>query len=426
MPKQTVSPPPLSAAELLARTLRLPETEVVSVRVTLIGVEAEVRPTRRVPVCSGCFQKVVAIYDHSRGRWWRAQDICGVELTLHADQRRVDCPRCGVTVELVPWAEPGSKFTWDFEEQTAYLAQKCDKTAVSTLMRIAWKTVGTIIERVVARKRAKDQLKDLTHAGVDELSYRKGHWYITIVVNHVTGKIVWMRPGKNAETLLGFFADLGPERCKDLQIMTLDMSAAYVEAVTAAAPGAKLVFDRFHVQRLVHTALDEVRRAEMREHGRGTLEKTALKRSRWALQKNPWNLTQEERAKLSELQRTNRALYRAYLLKESLAGILDGRQVNIARTKLLEWVSWALHSGLQPFAKAARTIQKRLEGIVAYVQTGLSNGRSEGLNGKIRTITRRSFGFHRVESLMAMIELCCSGIALSPGHRNPDVHPLTV
>jgi len=127
--------------------------------------------------------------------------------------------------------------------------------------------------------------------------------------------------------------------------------------------------------------------------------------------------------KLRDVQRTNRPLYRAYLLKETLAAILDGAQVNVARDKLLDWIAWAQRSRLQPFRKAAKTIQKHIEGIVAYVQTGLSNGRSEGMNGKVRTITRRSFGLHSPWSLIGLVMLCCSGILLKPVFRYPALPP---
>ena len=426
MPKEEVSTTAMSAAKFLERTLRLPETRVESVSFALLGIVAEVVPTRKAGVCSGCFETVEQVHDRKRGRWWRAQDVCGVRLELRYDLRRVDCPACGVKAELVPWAEPDSKFTWEFEQDAAFLAQKCDKTAVSKFLRIAWATVGTLIERVVKRMQKGDPLDGVTHIGVDELSYRKGHRYITIVINQLTGKIIWMHKGKNADTLKLFFAELGEERRKLIEIVTMDMSAAYVKAVQDTVPKAQIVFDRFHVQRLVHDALDEVRRSEMREQDKTTPEGKALKGTRWATQKNPWNLTQEETARLSELQRTNTKLYRAYLLKEAIAAVLERRQVNVARKKLYEWIAWALHSKLDAFARCAKTIQKYVEGILAYVQTGFSNGRTEGLNGKIRTITRRSFGFHRVESLMAMITLCCSGLKLEPAHRLPSPLPLTV
>jgi len=358
--------------------------------------------------------RVRAVHDR-RERDWRHLDVGPYRLRLRYAIRRVDCPRCGVVVEFVPWAESQSWFTYDFEDHVGYLAQRTDKTTLSTLMRIAWRTVGAIIERVVPRHRPADPLEDLTHIGVDELSYRRHHEYVTVVVDHGRGAVVWARKGKDAATLGTFFEELGKERCAQLEAVTLDLSAAYIKAVTDASPQARLIFDRFHVQRLAHDALDKVRRQQWR--AADAEDKDAIKGTRFALQKNPWNLSDVERGKLADVQRTNRPLYRAYLLKETLAKILDGGQVNVARDKLLDWHAWATRSRLPPFRTVARTIKKHIEGIVAYVATGLSSARSEGLNGKIRTITRRSFGFHSASSLIALIHLCCGGIALAPVHR---------
>jgi transposase len=289
------------------------------------------------------------------------------------------------------------------------------------MMRVAWATVGAIIGRVVERLLPGDMLDGLTHIGVDELSYRKHHKYVTIVVDHVTGRVVWAREGKNADTLRAFFQELGSDRCALIQAVTIDMSKAYISAVSESATNAQIIFDRFHVQRLVQDALDEVRRAEVRaieDHE----ERSALKNTRSALQKNPWNLTAIEQTKLTELPKTNATLYRAYLLKESFAAILDRRQPNVVLAKLEEWISWATHSGLKPFARAARTIGQHLDGIVAYVASGLSNARSEGTNGKVRTITRRSYGLHGASALIALIHLCCSGLVLQPVHIWPRFH----
>jgi transposase len=358
--------------------------------------------------------RVRAVHDR-RERDWRHLDVGPFRVWLRYSIRRVDCPRCGVVVEFVPWAANQSWFTYDFEEQVGYLAQKTDKTTLSALMRIAWRTVGAILERVVPRHRTADPLDDLTHIGVDELSYRRHHQYVTVVIDHGRGAVVWAREGKDAATLAAFFEELGKDRCAKLEAVTLDLSAAYIKAVTEATPQARLIFDRFHVQRLAHDALDTVRRQQWRTAD--SEEKEAIKGTRFALQKNPWNLTDVEQGKLTDVQRTNRPLYRAYLLKETLAKILDGGQVNVARDKLLDWASWATRSRLAPFRRVAGTVKKHLEGIVAYVATGLSSGRSEGLNGKIRTITRRSFGFHSARSLIALITLCCGGIHLAPVHR---------
>jgi transposase len=291
-------------------------------------------------------------------------------------------------------------------------------------MRVSWATVGRIIERVVARLAPADRLDGLKRIGIDELSYRRHHEYLTLVTDHDTGRVVWAAPGKDKATVLRFFAELGPERVAAIETITMDLSGAFKTAVAEAAPHARVVFDRFHVQRLAHDALDTVRRQQWR--AAEPEDKDAIKGTRFALQKNPWNLTQPEHEKLTVVQRSNKPLYRAYLLKETLADILDRRQVHVARAKLDEWLAWATRSRLAPFRKLARTIKAHADGILAYVATGLSNGRAEGLNGKVRTITRRAYGFHGPWSLVALIFLCCSGIVVTLPHRLPETaaHPL--
>jgi transposase len=405
------------AMTLLAMVVGVKHTQVKAVSFDDAGIVADVAPSSRIARCSGCHCRVRQVKDR-RERLWRHLDLAGMQFRLRYPIRRVACPRCGVRVELVPWAEPGSFFTHDFEQEVAYLAQTTDKTTVVNIMRVAWSTVGTIAARVVGRHRPGNPLDGLTHIGVDELSYRKHHAYITVVIDHVTERVVWARPGKSAATLNEFFKELGPERCQKLVSVTMDMSPAYIAAVKAAVPEVQMIFDRFHVQRLAHDALDEVRRAEVRA-SESIEEGRALKHTRFLLHKNPWNLTHLENQKLTEVRRVNAPIYRAYLMKEALAGILDGRQVNVARTKLTEWVSWAAHSHLKPFEKLARTVKEHFEGILAYVRTRLSNGRTEGMNGKIRTITRRSYGFHSADNLIALIYLCCSGIRLLPVLKHP-------
>lgn len=408
----------MRATSILKILLALQSTRVIGLEFEEDGVVVDVAPTHRVPRCGDCGRLVHAVHAH-RERRWRHLDLGGIMTHLRYDLRRVRCPKCGVRVEAVPWAEPGSPFTLAFERHVAYLAKETSKTTVTELMRIAWRTVGKIIHRVVRRQQgsAGDRLDGLTHIGIDELSYRRHHEYVTVVVDHNRGKVVWVGEGKSADTLSEFFKLLGPERSALLEAVTIDMSSAYIKAVTKASPQAQLIFDRFHVQRLAHDALDEVRREEVRQAS--ATDKAALKKTRWALQKNPWNLDGIERAKLTTVQHTNQRLYRAYLLKETLLAVLDRRQVNVARAKLGEWLAWARRSKLAPFVKLARTIKKHQEGILAYVQTRLNNGRTEGLNGKIRTITRRAYGFHSAMGLIAMIFLCCGGIHAFPSHTVP-------
>lgn len=411
----------MRVTSLLRSILAMKHTRVVGAEFGPSGLTVDVAPTTRLPRCSGCGFVRRKVYDR-RQRTWRHLDFAGMEAVLRYDLRRVDCGRCGKVAELVPWADHEARYTRDFEDHVAYLAQRSDQTTVATTMRIAWRTVGSIITRVIARCRQASLLDDLEYIGIDELSYRRHHEYLTVVVDHVQQRVVWVAEGKNVATVERFFDDLGAERTGKLKCVTVDMSAAYVKAVTTRAPQAQVVFDRFHVQRLVQDALDEVRRAEVRaleEKG----DRRTLKKTRWALLKNHWNLSALEHQRLSTIQRTNRRLYRAYLLKTALADILGRRQVGVVRDKLAEWISWARRSRLKPFKKAAATIHRYFEGVVAIVSTGLSNGRTEGLNGKIRTITRRAYGFHDARNLMSYIMLCCTGIVLHPVFKTPSLHP---
>lgn len=406
----------MRATSLLRTLLDLKHTVVRDFEFTDEGLLVHVAPTTRKPRCGAC-GKGGPGYDE-RPRSWRHLDFAGMRVVLQYSIRRVECSQCGVTTELVPWAPHGSGFTYDFEQTVALLAQKTDKTTVCELMGIAWATVGKIMGRVVERFGPKDLLDGLTQIGIDEISYRRHHHYLTIVTDHVRGRVVWVGRGRNADTVREFFDALGDERSANLELVTVDLSGSFISAVKEKAPSAKLVFDRFHVQRLAHDALDEVRRAQAREL-RGSEEAVALKHSRWALQKNPWNLTLQESQKLAEVQRTNHTLYRAYMLKESLCGILDGAQPNVARRRLDEWIGWAQRCRLPAFCKLGRTIKKHVDGIVEYVRTGLSNGRSEGVNSKARTITKRSYGFGSPSSLIAYIHLCCTGIRLLPVRHYP-------
>jgi len=402
---------------LLLQLLGLEYLRIIDATFGETGLVVDVAPTWRAARCSSCGFNGPC-YDRDKGRRWRHLDACGMTVHLRYDTRRVDCVRCGVTVEHVPWANPSAWFTRPFEDQVGYLAQRCDRTTVSKQMRVNWSTVDAIITRVVRRHTHVDPLANLTLIGIDELSYRKHHEYITTVVDHVTGKIVWAHRGKSADTLKLFFAELGAKRVAKIKAVTIDMSAAYVKAVTEAAPNAEIIYDRFHVQRLVHDALDEVRRAEVHEAPTAE-DREALKGTRYPTQKRPWNMTDVETKKLTTLPFTNFRLYIAYLMKESLAALLDSRQVHVVRAKLVEWIAWAGASQLAPFVRAAKTIASHIEGILAYVRSRLTNARTEGLNGKIRTITRRSYGLHSASSLITLLKLCCSHIELEPVTLRP-------
>lgn len=399
---------------------------VISMCVEDVGLEGkglvvDVSPRWRRPRCPTCGEQGT-IHETREPRFWRDLAFGSAVTVLRFAPRRVDCRTCGIHVEDVPWAAPKSRFTRRMEELVAYLAQQMSKTAVCKLAGIDWRTVGTIVARIIGEKLDPARLDDLTIIGVDELSFRRNHNYVTVVVDHVSQRIVWVGEGKSSETLGKFFEALGKERAKLLTHVTMDLSNAYRSSVTTHAPQAELVFDRFHIQRLASDAVDAVRRAEVRT-APSTDAAKALKGTRWALLKSPWNLNATENTKLADLQRANRRIYRAYLLKEGLADILRRRQPGVAARELTRWCHWASRSRLKPFVKLSRTIKKFTVGILAYIRTGLSNGPTEGLNNKTRLITRRAYGFHSAEALIAMIFLCCGGITLSPPLPSPTGSP---
>jgi len=398
---------------LFRRLLGVSDLLVTTVTLDPEGLVLGVRPGWRKPRCGACGGRAPQ-EGAGRPRRWRHLGWGSVKVWLEYRPRKVWCRRCaGVRTERVPWAQHRSRFTEDFEELVAYLAQVTDKTQVTKLMGVSWVSVGRIVERVVARRLDAGRLKGLSRIGIDEFSYRKRHRYLTTVVDHDARKIVWAAEGRSAATLHAFFDELGEEGCTGIETVTIDMAAGFIKAIGDRIPGARLVFDRFHVQRLVSDALDEVRRHQLRKL-RGTDEGKAIFRSRFALLKNPWNLKRTEKQKLNELQRTNAPLYRAYLLKETLAAALDYKQPWRAERALDEWLGWASRSKLQPFVKAARTIRKHKRGILAYVKDRLTNGLVEGLNNRLRVIARRAYGFHSAQALSSMLFLCCGGIELHP------------
>ena len=407
----------MRVTSLLKRLLGIEHLIVTGVEIRGGALIIDVKPSWRKPRC-WCCGKRRARYGTLELKLWRHLDFGGVRIYLRYRRRRVSCPKNGVVAEKVPWSDNStSGFTTRFEEAVGFLVQRSDKTSVSEMFGVTWRTAGRIVERVADRHRLGDPLDGLTAIGIDELSYRKGHKYLTTVTDLVSGRIVWAREGKSAETLSAFFDELGEKRCPAIQVVTMDMSEAYIKAVKERVPQAQIVFDRFHVQKLVNEALDETRREEWRRLREVDQEEAKkVKGLRWSVLKNPWNLTPQQSDRLSSLQQDNQRLYRAYLLKESFADILDRHQPNVVRKKLEEWLTWASRSRLAEFVRVSRTIRKHLDDIVAYIRWGLTNGIVEGLHNKVRVITHRAYGFHSAAAVIAMIMLCCTDIQIAPPH----------
>lgn len=329
--------------------------------------------------------------------------------------------------EAVPFARHSSRHTRDFEELVAWLATKTDKSTVSRFVRVSWRTVGAICERVATDALDADRLAGLVDIGVDEISWRKHHRYLTLVSDHDTGTIVWGKAGKDTETLDAFFGELPAGAAEDIEAVSMDMGPAYAKAVRAHAPGAVICFDPFHVVKLATDALEALRRqvwqaARTRPDQR--IAKT-FKGARWALLKNPGGTSPPAQAQtLREMKRSGGVLWRAYQFKEALREVFAGDLGTAAVGHLLDrWCSRAQCSRIPEFVRAARTIRRHRAGIDAAIERGLSNGRHEGLNNKIRLIIRRAYGFHSPEAALALVMLACGPITLTlPYHTSRHPH----
>jgi transposase len=359
--------------------------------------------------CPHCTFSTRARYD-AHERDWRHVALGKWSVTLRARLARLECPRHGVVTERVAWAEHESRFTRDFEDLVAWLTREMNKTAVTRLVHIAWETVGTIVERVVARTLDKRRLDELYSIGLDEVSYRKGQKYLSVVMDHLEAKPVWIDEGRSRKTIGKFFDDLGPERAGKLTVVTMDMCAPYIAEVRERAPHAAIAFDPFHVVKLANEGVHQVRRGEMRLV-KGTPDAEALKGSRWALLKAPEHQSDKDQAKLSAVAALNGRVYRAYLLKEELRALYRCSPRSAPR-HLEAWLRWARRSRLKPFVRIAATLTKYRDGVLEAINYGVSNGPLESLNGRISMLKHRAFGFHTAAALIAMIFLCCTRLPI--------------
>ena len=404
----------MRSVSVWARVLGVAETVVEGVDMEPGGaVVVRVRPRRGERRRCGICGRRCRGYDAGEGRRrWRALDL-GFTLTyLEAEAPRVSCKHHGVVVARVPWARHGAGFTKSFEEQAAWLATRCAKSAVAELMRVAWRTVGRIITRVVAeRERERDLLDGLRRIGIDEISYRRGQRYLIVVVDHDTGRLVWAANGRDEATLTRFFEALGKERCAQITHVSADAASWISNVVAKHCQNAVRCMDPFHVIAWATDALDEVRRQvwnAARDQGQHAQAKD-LKGARFALWKNPQDLTRNQQARLSWIQNTNRPLYRAYLLKEQLRQVFQLPYAE-ALDLLKQWVDWALRSRLPAFVDVAYKIADQIDAIIASLEHRLSNALVESVNTRIRLITRRSFGFHSPRPLIALAMLSLGGL----------------
>lgn len=435
-----------------SRLLGLKGVWVKNVRFDSDGVAVTVALRRRRLLCPRCAYDTPARFDTRRvDSVWRHLDLGAWRLDVCCRRRRLCCPQHGVLAESVPFARPGSAFTRDFEALVAWLAAKTDKSTVRRLVRIDWDTVGRIIGRVCAEELDPDRLEGLFDIGIDEVSWRKQHKYLTLVVDHHAKKVVWGTEGAGADAATEFFDDLDPElpvsepdaqpqlidlqpqsssteglrslvgpRATQLTAISMDMGPGYALAARQFAPQAIICIDPYHVIALANRALDEVRRSywnALRDLNDPEAAK-AFKDARWVLLKNPENLTDKQLVTHHELKQAGGDVWDAYTLKEAVRGILAaGLAISDVTARLDQFIIQAADSTLAPFIRLSKTIARHRDGILAAIRLGITNARTEAMNNKVRLITRRAYGFHSAKAALALVMLTCGPITLKLPHE---------
>jgi len=398
-----------------------------------------VRPTKgQIHRCPECGRRC-NYYDEGQGlRRWRSLDLGVIRVYLQGRAPRVICNEHGVVVASVPWAHHASRFTYDFEEWVSWLALNTTRTVVSEICRIDYKTVGPVISRVQARIEATrpSRLDGLINIGIDETSYKKGHKYLTVVVNHDTGTVIWAHRGYGKSVLTLFFKMLTPEQRAQIKIVTGDGAGWITDCVNRYCPNVRRLLDGFHIVQWATDALDSVRRRVTTEiaatktpakYGRGRPKagevrpvpaSKVVKGSRYTLLKNPENLSEDQQIRLEMLAKENSQLYRSYLLKEKLRLLLK-MSAGAAETELGSWLSWASHSRIPEFTELAKKIRRHKEHILDTIASGYSNARVEAINNKIKVTIRMGYRFRNIDNLISMIMLRCSKLPLQLPSRCP-------
>ena len=370
---------------------------------------------KRLLRCGVCRQRCLEVHDVRREREWRDLSMRKLPLKLRYRPRRVECPRCGVRVEDFPWAEAWARVTTALGNAVAVLARELSWQGTAREYGLNWKSVATIVKRAV-QYGLKHRARPPVHViGIDEVSRRKGQVYLTVVYDLERRVLLWVGEDRTEEAVKKFFTEeMGRRRCRTLQVVCMDMWAAYANLVREHAPQAQILFDRFHVVKHLNEAVDAVRRELWRQLT--SQEKVEVKGTRWLLLKNPWNLTNDQKERLSTLVRWNSPLVRAWYLKESFQLFWGYQQPKRAAGYLHKWINSAMRSKLEPFKKFARMLRSHLPGILAWTKSRVSNGAVEGMNNKIKSISHRSFGFRSATNFIAAIYHCCARLPL-PAER---------
>jgi len=363
-----------------------------------------VKPHKNGCRCPECGRRGKIKHMAKEARTWRDVCICGWKVFFNYYPKEILCPTHGRVQEQIPWADAYARITYRLEYLLLVYSQLMTQKAAAELLHIARSTFSDVLHRTIERVRDGHRIRGLRCIGIDEVSYRRGRRYVTIVYDLERSCVLWVGKGKGRDTIDQFFNEvLSDYQREQIQWACCDMSETYIGAIQEHCPNAKLVLDRFHIAKAFNEAVDEVRKEQWR-NATGD-ERKALKGIRWILFRHSSARTEEDKRILETLRKSNRRIYRASILKDEFELFWNYKAPWAARRFLKRWSTTALKSRLEPICKFVRTIRKHSEDIITFVESRLTNATAEGLNRVIRMVKNRASGFRSVQAFIDLIYL---------------------
>jgi transposase len=373
-------------------------------------VEDAVRPTIEVriapransrPICSACGRPGPG-YDRLPERRFEFVPLWQIAVFFVYAMRRVDCPRCGVTVEQVPWAEGKCTLTTTYRWFLARWGKRLAWKEVGRIFRVSWEDVFRSVKYAVSWGLAHRDLSGIEAIGVDEIQWQRGHHYLTLVYQIQDGmkRLLWIGRERTEESLRGFFQTLPEETCRSIRFVCSDMWRPYLNVIAERLTSAVHILDRFHIMKKMGEAIDDVRRGEARKLKQDGYE-PVLKQSRWCLLKRPENLTEKQTVRLAELLQYNLQSVRSYLLREDFQRFWEYTSPSWAGKFLDQWCTRTMRSRIEPMQKVARSLREHRNLILNWFRARgtVSAGAVEGLNNKAKLTSRKAYGFRTFEGI---------------------------
>jgi transposase len=360
-------------------------------------IEVEVKPrSNSAPLCSGCGRKGARHGRRAEPRRFDFVPLWGIAVVLLYHMRRVDCRHCGIVTEKVPWTTGKETVTYAYRNFLATWAKRMSWMEVARYFHTSWRKVFFSVDSAVKYGLKHRDLKGVTAIGVDEVAWRSGHKYLTVVYQLDSGcrRLLWIGQERTEETLRSFFREFGPERSALISYVCSDMWKPYLNVIKECVKHAVHILDRYHIVAKANKAVDEVRAEEARRLSREG-KSPVLKKSRWLFLKRRQRLEGWQRGRLRELLGMNLRTVRAYLLKEDLQHLWEYNAVAWARKFLKQWTRDAMRSRLEPMKKIARTLRKHEELILNWFRArkAFNSGIVEAYNGRLKLTLRKSGGW---------------------------------